>query len=275
MTTYTSTIQTPSPSSWLSCTFLKGDYLGPSFMHGIYWESLPPPSIPISTHTPKPPIPPFTSQQHTATRPCCSWIIQAGRQAIALSFVGEEARTKDGQLTEQLWLSRLRRKTMVTSVSTDRGRRQRLQSKSHIQAPASTSVLPRQIPRLGTLPSRLRLQSKGRKGREKNYPLIFPYRCLACTKHNATQKQISPTNLFFPGYYHQIVRRSTEFSLAKNENFNHAKEVVDEVLRGHHQSCPLSLFNSSAPCQDFLFQSSSHLKTAWKYLTSPSTQCLE
>lgn len=79
-------------------TFLKEDYLGLSLMHLLYWE---PPQ-------PQPPIPPFTPQQHTATRPRCSWIIQAGRQAIALSFVGEEAWTKDGQLTEQLWLSRLR-----------------------------------------------------------------------------------------------------------------------------------------------------------------------
>lgn len=52
---------------------------------------------------------------------------------------------------------------MVTSVSTDRGRRQRLQSKSHIHPPAPISVLPCQIPEPGTFPSRFRLQSKEKK----------------------------------------------------------------------------------------------------------------
>ncbi len=104
---YTCCGQDPPPTPRLLDTFLKEDYLGPSLMHWLYWEPLPPPP-PLPPYTPKPPIPPFTLQQHTATRPRCSWIIQAGRQPIALSFVGEDARTKDGQLTEQLWLSRLR-----------------------------------------------------------------------------------------------------------------------------------------------------------------------
>lgn len=52
---------------------------------------------------------------------------------------------------------------MVTSVSTDRGRRQRLQSKSHIQALAPISVLPYQIPELGTLPSCSPLQREERR----------------------------------------------------------------------------------------------------------------
>lgn len=154
---------------------------------------------------------------------------------------------------------------MVTSVSTDRGRRQRLQSKSHIQAPASISVVPCQVAELGTLPSRFHLQSKGRKGHtEKNYLLIFPYRCLACARHGTggEKKQISLTNLSSSPFYHQMVGLRTLFNLIKDEKFNHARGVADEVLQGHQRSGPLSLSNCSAPCQDVLFQSSSHLKTA-------------
>lgn len=69
---------------------------------------------------------------------------------------------------------------MVTSVSWDWGRRQKkLQSKSHIQAPASIAGLPGQIPEPGTLPSSVeqRQQDSGR-----NYHLSFPGRCLAITK---------------------------------------------------------------------------------------------
>lgn len=59
---------------------------------------------------------------------------------------------------------------MVTSVSTDRGRTRRLQSKSHIQASAPMSVQPCQIPELGTLPSRLHLQSKERETVLSSFP---------------------------------------------------------------------------------------------------------
>lgn len=86
---------------------------------------------------------------------------------------------------------------MVNSVSTDRGRRQKLQSKSHIHVPAPISVLPCQIPELGTLPSRFRLQSKEKKDRERIFPLIFRCRCLACKSTGPGGKQISLVKLFF------------------------------------------------------------------------------
>lgn len=54
---------------------------------------------------------------------------------------------------------------MVTSVSTDRGRRQRLQSKSHIQAPAQCHHAKYQS--WEPWPPRIRLQSKEKKEREE------------------------------------------------------------------------------------------------------------
>lgn len=101
---HTSPCHDPSPSSLLSSlamfsTFQREDCGGLSLMQRLCWEP-PSPLSPTATHSTPP-------QQHTATCPHCSWIIQAGRQATALGSVGEDARTKDGQLTEQPWLSRL------------------------------------------------------------------------------------------------------------------------------------------------------------------------
>lgn len=45
-----------------------------------------------------------------------------------------------------------------------------------------------------------------------------------------------------------------------------------EFFCEHHRGRPLSSSNCRAPCQVFPFRSSSHLTTAWKYLTSPNTQ---
>lgn len=103
-----------------------------------YWEPLPTPL----------PILPFALQQPTATRPRCSWIIQAGRQPIALSFVGEDATTKDRQLADLLWLSSPGQKTMATSVSAEGSRTLKLQAQSHIHNSGPISVLLRQIPEL-------------------------------------------------------------------------------------------------------------------------------
>lgn len=100
-----------------------------------YWE---PPPNPLPTQIPPTPILPFTLQQPTATRPRCSWIIQAGRQPIALSFVGEDAATKG----RQLWQSSPDQKTMVTSVGTRRSRRLKLRAKSHICKSGPISVTP-------------------------------------------------------------------------------------------------------------------------------------
>lgn len=81
---------------------------------------------------------------------------------------------------------------------------------------------------------------------------------------------------FFFFLYHQTAGLRTPFNPIKDdEQSQQARGVRDEVLQGHHRWSPLSLLNCWAPCQDFLFQSSSHLITAWKYLTFPSPQALE
>lgn len=85
---------------------------------------------------------------------------------------------------------------MVTSVSTDRGRRQRLQSKSHIQALAPISVLPYQIPELGTLPSCSPLQREKRRTERETILSSFSADVwLAEAQHE--KKYISLVKLFF------------------------------------------------------------------------------
>lgn len=119
---------------------------------------------------------------------------------------------------------------MVTSVSTDRGRRQRLQSKSHIHAPAPISVLPCQIPEPGTFPTRFRLQEQGKeKTRRENYPLIFPCRCLACKRLSTERGADFFSEAIFFSFPHQMAGLRTLFNPIKDEPFKHARGVKDEV----------------------------------------------
>lgn len=117
---------------------------------------------------------------------------------------------------------------MVTSVSTDRGRRQRLQSKSHIQAPAPISMLPNT--RAGKLAFLLSCAEQRRKDRERSYPLIFLCRCLACEKNWRKSRVLKLSYSYQP--FHQIDLRTK----CKGEQLKRAHGVKDKVLR-----TPLSL----------------------------------
>lgn len=141
----------PPPCCLDICHIPGGRLVGPIPYCTDYWELPPNPSPYRSKAAPL--ILPFTLQQPTATRPRCSWIIQAGLQPIALSFVGEDAATKDRQLADLLWLSSTDQKTMVTSVSAERSRTLKLQAQSHIHNSGPISVLLCQIPELARFPS--------------------------------------------------------------------------------------------------------------------------
>lgn len=143
----------PPPRCLDICHIPGGRLVGQSLIALTTGSPCQTPSPYRSSLPPCPPILPFTLQQPTATRPRCSWIIQAGRQPIALSFVGEDATTKDRQLAELLWLSSADQKTMVTSVSAERSRTLKLQAQSHIHHSGPISVLLRQIPELARFPS--------------------------------------------------------------------------------------------------------------------------
>lgn len=104
---------------------------------------------------------------------------------------------------------------MVTSVSTDRGRRQRLQSKSHIQAPDLSIAMPN--PELGAL-----LSSAEQRQRE-NYPLIFPCRCLACRITGLEGEEIPSVKLFL--LPQQMAGLRSPFNLIKDEQFKHARDL--------------------------------------------------
>lgn len=134
---------------------------------------------------------------------------------------------------------------MVTSVSTDRGRRQRLQCKPHIHESAPISVLPCQIPELGTLHC-LRLQSKEKTERETILS-SFPADVWLARDRRERERggggQISLVKLFF-FLHHQMAGLRTLFNPIKDdEQFKHARGVEDEVLQGHHRWSPLSLLN--------------------------------
>lgn len=134
---------------------------------------------------------------------------------------------------------------MVTSVSTDRGRRQRLQCKPHIHESAPISVLPCQIPELGTLPSRLRLQSKEKTEREtilSSFPADVWLARDRRERGGGGGSDLFGEAIFF--LHHQMAGLRTLFNPIKDdEQFKHARGVEDEVLQGHHRWSPLSLLN--------------------------------
>lgn len=127
---------------------------------------------------------------------------------------------------------------MVTSVSTDRGRRQRLQSKSHIQAPASISVLPCQIPEL--VNPAFSLSSAEKRQKEQ----LSPHLSLQMFGLHEAQDWAKVVLINEPVFL--LLRMAglrTLFNLIKDAQFKHAQGVIDEVLQGHPRCCPLSLFN--------------------------------
>lgn len=85
-----------------------------------------------------------------------------------------------------------------------------------------------------------------RKDGERNYPLIFPCRCLACTGQKR-EREGGGADLFGEAIFflhHQMAGLRTLFNPIKDdEQFKHARGVEDEVLQGHHRWSPLSLLN--------------------------------
>lgn len=85
---------------------------------------------------------------------------------------------------------------------------------------------------------------KEKKDRERIFPLIFRCRCLACKSTGPEGKAdlFSKAVFFFPSC--QMAGLRTLFNPIKDEQFK-------QVLQGHHQWCPLSLFNCWPPLPRF------------------------
>lgn len=157
-------------------------------------------------------------------------------------------------------------KTMVTSVSTDRGRRQEDFRANHISR--------RLLPSLCTMPNTRAGNSAFSPSEQRRESVLSS---VPADVEPAAPRKIDRFSkaTFFCLRLCQIAGLRTRFNPIKDNNLNKLRELKIEFYKGITDGalCPCS--TAEPPAKIFLFQSSSHLTTAWKYLTSPNTRTRE